>query len=538
MRIYVKRENWVGGLWLALPASDADAKKLMEELAQIHPSVMLPFVGEVDSGIKGLGERLVGELVFEKGHLAMFNRLARCTDRMEADDMLLFSAAVEMEKPESIEQVLKTMGHLDRYELRPGIRDLNGLGRYVVRKEGKEIPKEIQGNFDYGLYASTRWQRYGCFTEGGFVERKLPEKEQPGGGTGGAPRRRRGMEAVFTVEVKKQPYGYESFSLPMPERELAEAERKIGMAGAGHNAEMRVLAVYDGLFETLPPGSSIRELNQAAAEIRALMEKAEPDWNLLLAALEAELPETMEDACRIIRNCTDYEFLPLETLEPEDYARYILKKEGIRIPPSLQPCIKYREFGQKKLEEAHPVETFYGIVVNKKHTIGTVPGKPQNFRLFSPLTITSYGGSPESIGPEILSGQEALLVQEDIQRQIARSLEGYGDSGLAESLSNRILARKIRSMRPGVEEREGGLWGVLEVDTITGLIEREMAALAEEWRIIAGEGWGEQLRYMPVRIGGREVHIGFWDVENGRGLFIKPEGEFQENTGDFEMKLQ
>ncbi len=157
MRIYVKRENWDGGLWLALPASDADARKLMEELAQIHPSVMLPFVGEVDTGIKGLGERLVGELVFEKGHLAMFNRLARCTDGMEAEDMLLFSAAVEMEKPKSIEQVLKTMGHLDRYELRPDICDLDGLGRYAARKEGKEIPKEIQGNFDYGLYASTRW---------------------------------------------------------------------------------------------------------------------------------------------------------------------------------------------------------------------------------------------------------------------------------------------------------------------------------------------------------------------------------------------
>ena len=58
MRIYVKRENWDGGLWLALPASDADAKKLMEELAQIHPSVMLPFVGEVDSGIKVSSSKL------------------------------------------------------------------------------------------------------------------------------------------------------------------------------------------------------------------------------------------------------------------------------------------------------------------------------------------------------------------------------------------------------------------------------------------------------------------------------------------------
>lgn len=535
MRIYVKRENWDGGLWLELPASDADAQQLLKELAKIHPSVMLPFIGEIDSQIKELGERLAGELIFENGHLEMFNRLASCTDEMESEDLLLFAAAVEMEKPESIEQVLETMGHLDSYELRTDIRDMDGLGRYVVQKEGEEIPTEIEDIFDYGRYASLRQQQYGCFTEGGFVERRQPEKEHPE--ADGAIQRKWGTEAVFTVEVKKQPYGYESFSLPMTEKELAETENRIETAGDGCDAGMRVLAVHDGLFETLPPGSTIGELNQAAVEIKALMDKGQPDWNLLLAALEAELPETMEDACRIIRNCADYEFLPLESIEPEDYAKYIMKRDGITIPPSMQPCIKYHQFGRRKLEETRPVKTFYGVVINRVRPIQPAPRVAQSFRLFNPLTITSYGG-PGSIEPEILSGQEAVSMQEDIRKRIVRSLKGYGDSGLAESLSNCILARKIRSMRPDVEEYEGELWGVLEVDTVAGLTEREKAALTEEWRVMAGEGWGEQLSCMPIRAGGREVHIGFWDTENGSGLFIRPGEELLGDTGRFEMKLQ
>lgn len=77
MRIYIKRENWDGGLWLMLPAWDADAQKLLKELQKIHPSVMLPFVGEVDSGIKGLEKGLVGEPVFEKGHLEIKRRKNR-----------------------------------------------------------------------------------------------------------------------------------------------------------------------------------------------------------------------------------------------------------------------------------------------------------------------------------------------------------------------------------------------------------------------------------------------------------------------------
>ncbi|MCM1412590.1 MAG: antirestriction protein ArdA, partial [Lachnospiraceae bacterium] len=390
MRIYVKRENWDGGLWLALPASEADARRLQAQLAHLHPSAMMPFVGDVDSGIRGLEKSLAGELVFENGHLELFNRLAGCTDGMGAEDMLLFSAAVEMEGSASIGQVLETMEHLDRYVLRPEIRDLEGLGRYAVRQEGKEIPEEIEGIFDYGLYASIHWQQHGCFTEGGFVERISPGKEPAEKETGGRAGRERKMEAVFTVEIKKQPYGYESISLPMPEGELAEAERKVEAACVGHDAGMRVFTAYDGLFEALPPGNTIRELNQAAVEVGALMERAEPDWKLLLAALEAELPETMEDACRIIRSCADYEFLPSDTLEPEAYARYLLKTEGIQIPAGLQPYLKYGEFGQKKLEEMHPVKTLYGVVANRHRPIQTAPEQPQTFRLFSPLTITSY----------------------------------------------------------------------------------------------------------------------------------------------------
>lgn len=537
MRIYVKRENWDGGLWLALPATDADAQKLWRELENIHPSVMLPFIGGVDSRIRGMGESLAGELVFEKGHLEMLNRLARRTDEMGEEESLLFTAAVEMEKPKSIEQVLETMGHLGSYELRMDIRDMDGLGRYAAKKEREEIPKEIEEIFDYGLYASSRQHRYGCFTKGGFVERRQPGKgPQPGAEADGLPQRNGGLEPVFTVEVKKHPYGYESLSLPMTEQELAEAENRIGTAEYG--TEMRVLAVHDGLFETLPPGSTIGELNQAAGEIKALVDEGEPDWKLLLAALEAELPETMEEACRIIRDCADYEFLPLESVEPEDYARYILERDRVRIPPSLQPYIMYHQFGQRKLEEMRPVKTFYGVVTNRVRPIQPAPGEAQSFRLFSPLTITSYGGGPEAIEPEILSGQEAISMQEDIRKQIARSLKGYDGSGLAEALSNRILARKVRSMRPDVEEHEGGLWGVLEVETVAGLTEREKAALTEEWRTMADEGWGEQLLCMPIHAGGREIHIGFWDTENGSGLFIRPEEEFLGDTGHFEMKLQ
>lgn len=72
----------------------------------------------------------------------MLNRLVRRMDGMGDEERLLFTAAMEMERPRSIEQVLETMGHLDSYELKPDIRDMDRLGRYLAEKEKEEIPRQ------------------------------------------------------------------------------------------------------------------------------------------------------------------------------------------------------------------------------------------------------------------------------------------------------------------------------------------------------------------------------------------------------------
>ena len=60
MNVYVKRENWDGGVWFSLPASEEDREELLQDLARHHPSAMLPFAGEVDCGEKGLATGWAG----------------------------------------------------------------------------------------------------------------------------------------------------------------------------------------------------------------------------------------------------------------------------------------------------------------------------------------------------------------------------------------------------------------------------------------------------------------------------------------------
>ena len=44
MEVFVKRENWDGGIWMKLPASEEQAEQVLEELAGYHPSRMIPFI--------------------------------------------------------------------------------------------------------------------------------------------------------------------------------------------------------------------------------------------------------------------------------------------------------------------------------------------------------------------------------------------------------------------------------------------------------------------------------------------------------------
>ena len=117
MKILVKRENWEGGIWMRLPATSEEAEQARRKLERQHPSIMLPFIGAVESDLPELEKRLVGELVFRDNNLDRLNQLAEGLGKMSQEEKMLFQAAFQMESPDTIEQILETAGHLDSYIL-------------------------------------------------------------------------------------------------------------------------------------------------------------------------------------------------------------------------------------------------------------------------------------------------------------------------------------------------------------------------------------------------------------------------------------
>ena len=158
-------------------------------------------------------------------------------------------------------------------------------------------------------------------------------------------------------------------------------------------------------------------------EIQNLADKSTVSRKKLLASLEAEVPRDADAACRIIRNYKDYEFLSVQKLSVESYAKYLLNLHQIYIEKELEPYVRLQEYGLQKMKENGPVETTFGTLICKGHPIQEMSPSVQEFRLYNSLAVTAYWNESESFVPELLSGEELLSYESMIREKIQASLK-------------------------------------------------------------------------------------------------------------------
>ena len=111
-------------------------------------------------------------------------------------------------------------------------------------------------------------------------------------------------------------------------------------------------------------------------------------------------------------------------------------------------------------------------------------------KLFSPLYAHLYErndwGDLEN-EPLDMDASELCAYKDVILEAIEREhLDTEGDRGLAVYLDNVMLKRKVQSMKPTVEEWNGRLWGVLEVQSYGQLSQSDLAGASKAERCL---GW-------------------------------------------------
>lgn len=539
LKVYLSSIATSEGLWLAFPMGSQERQEAMKFGAGGTNEI-----GAATSPLEGLKTHLEGMTLQPGQGIRELEFLDRNTDCMTEKEKSIFQAALEIEKPRSVMEIVNLSCNLDKFVLYEGVSSHEELGRRVLGNE--EMPEKVALYLDYGAagekYAGSH---AGCFTDLGYVAR-----------TGEA------LEPLYDGKYLPEPgydrscvikawlgspyyaagnYRHYPVSLPASDDRLALAEEKLGWRKLEEYKVAYISCPVRELESCLPFSRDVREMNAFAgllAERNILGDAGTREK--LFAALEAAVPENMAQAMEVAAGLEQYEVLPEDIRTAEDYADYYLEEAQIYIDDEVQPFLDYGKLGEFRMRKDGVVQTEYGLVLRRDRPIAQLTEELEEFRLFSPLSgllypyDEDYGGisdQPMEIGPGDLCQYEDQILERIGQER----LEEEGERGLAVYLGNRLLKRKVFSMNPTVEMWNGELWGVLEVKSHGALSPQELSGLMEEWLGQESDGWGEGFEQREIKTEEGDLCVSFW--HSGDDFFIKTEQELKQQTQALGMKM-
>ena len=539
LKVYLSNIATSEGLWLAFPMGSQERQEAMKFGAGGTNEI-----GAATSPLEGLKTHLEGMTLQPGQGIRELEFLDRHTDCMTEREKGIFQAALEIEKPRSVMEIVNLSCNLDKFALYEGVSSHEELGRRVLGNE--EMPEKVALYLDYGAagekYAGSH---AGCFTDLGYVAR-TGEALEPLYDGKYLPEPGYDRSCVIKAWLSSPYYAAGNYrhypvSLPASDDRLALAEEKLGWRKLEEYKVAYISCPVRELESCLPFSRDVREMNAFAgllAERNILGDAGTREK--LFAALEAAVPENMAQAMEVAAGLEQYEVLPEDIRTAEDYADYYLEEAQIYIDDEVQPFLDYGKLGEFRMRKDGVVQTEYGLVLRRDRPIAQLTEELEEFRLFSPLSgllypyDEDYGGisdQPMEIGPGDLCQYEDQILERIGQER----LEEEGERGLAVYLGNRLLKRKVFSMNPTVEMWNGELWGVLEVKSHGALSPQELSGLMEEWLGQESDGWGEGFEQREIKTEEGDLCVSFW--HSGDGFFIKTEQELKQQTQDFGMKM-
>lgn len=539
LKVYLSNIATSEGLWLAFPMGSQERQEAMKFGGEGTNEI-----GAATSPLEGLKTHLEGMTLQPGQGIRELEFLDQHTDCMTEKEKSIFQAALEIEKPRSVMEIVNLSCNLDKFVLYEGVSSHEELGRRVLGNE--EMPEKVALYLDYGAagekYAGSH---AGCFTDLGYVAR-TGEALEPLYDGKYLPEPGYDRSCVIKAWLSSPYYAAGNYrhypvSLPASDDRLALAEEKLGWRKLEEYKVAYISCPVRELESCLPFSRDVREMNAFAgllAERNILGDAGTREK--LFAALEAAVPENMAQAMEVAAGLEQYEVLPEDIRTAEDYADYYLEEAQIYIDDEIQPFLDYGKLGEFRMRKDGVVQTEYGLVLRRDRPIAQLTEELEEFRLFSPLSgllypyDEDYGGisdQPMEIGPGDLCQYEDQILERIGQER----LEEEGERGLAVYLGNRLLKRKVFSMNPTVEMWNGELWGVLEVKSHGALSPQEMSGLMEEWLGQESDGWGEGFEQREIKTEEGDLCVSFW--HSGDDFFIKTEQELKQQTQALGMKM-
>ncbi|WNX84744.1 hypothetical protein RWV98_00280 [Agathobaculum sp. NTUH-O15-33] len=510
---------------LKLPGPYDESEETLSTLEAIRSRDVTTAIISADTSIERLDGILPGMEIDEQ-ELNELEFLARRIGGLCGGERVALTGALELEKPQSLRDIVNLTCNLHKYKLTPGFKDEETMGRHLLKERGIHVPDSIADCVAYDQVANGYLADHpGVFTDSGFVSRNGERLEMVYDGKN-LPEPYCDPDGVITVRLNpKGKPNRVTLTFPASCERIDAALEELGVESFDE-CYASCTSSIPGLLEHLPNYDGLECLNLAAAYLGA----DEEQNRLFMAVMEAEVPGSMFELPEITDALCQYRLLP-EIKTPEDYAHHVLAEDGDRyyVDGFTADFVDFDALGKAMMKENGVALTSFGIVERYDRYIRQLPEELTTLRLFSPLypqvfTRDEYGDL--NWEPEEMSAHELCDYQDEILEAIEKNrLDTEGDRGLAVYLRNALLGRKVYGMNPTVEEWDGRPWGVLEVQTRGELSEGELRELTEEWSGQCSDGWGEGFEQREIKIDQGELNVSFW--HSGGDFVIQPEAELK-----------
>ena len=512
---------------LKLPGPYDESGENLSTLETIRSRDITTAIISADTSIERLDDILPGMEIDEQ-ELSELEFLARRIGGLCDRERSLLTGALELEKPQSLRDIVNLTCNLHKFELLPGVSDEETMGRRLLKERGIHVPDSIADCVAYDQVADGYLVDHpGVFTDSGFVSRKDEPLEMVYDGDK-LPEPYCDSDGIITVRLNpKGKPGRVTLTFPASCERIDAALEELGVESLD-DCYASCTSSIPGLLEHLPNYDGLECLNLAAAYLGV----DEEQNRLFMAVMEAEVPGSMFELPEITDALCQYRLLPENIKTPKDYAHHVLNDSNRHryfLDSFTANFVDFDALGKALMKEDGVALTSFGIVERYDRHIRQLPQELTTLRLFSPLFPQVYTRDEDgdlSWEPEEMSTHELYDYREEILQAIAdRRLDSEGDRGLAVYLHNALLGRKVYSMNPTVEEWDGRLWGVLEVQTRGELSEGELRELTEEWSGQCSDGWGEGFEQQEIKIDQGELNVSFW--QSGGDFVIQPEAELK-----------
>ncbi len=306
-------------------------------------------------GGEGAAQALAGHLerdaLFSEAGVQKLNQLAGLVDAMDLEAQKVFAGALTAEHARCLDDALRVAGSLDGYELFPGIKTDEELGRFLVDTgpiTGKFVfAEDIKPYLDYAkIGAEQRKLLGGAHTEQGFVKHREAVQTQ-----------KEADRPAFALTLAS-PAGTVRLDLPAPEDELEQAKAALrldDLSGAVIR-EVEIGCPWGHLLST--DSVSLEDANTLAQCVRAMSKR---ELKVFGAVLEVEGPSSFYDAGCTAMDLDDYELV--DSHEGE-YGRESLRHAGAddEILEMLDGFTDFETLGRYEMEQDGVRETSFGSV--------------------------------------------------------------------------------------------------------------------------------------------------------------------------------